>query len=40
LKIDSIELAAQIPEPASFILFFAGILGVLGYGYRRRKKAA
>jgi hypothetical protein len=29
-----------VPEPSSLILFAVGILGVLGYGYRRRKKAA
>jgi hypothetical protein len=29
-----------IPEPSTFLLLLAGILGVLGIGWRRRRKAA
>ena len=29
-----------IPEPSTLVLFVVGILGVLGYGWRRRRKAA
>ncbi|MBI1925414.1 PEP-CTERM sorting domain-containing protein [Candidatus Poribacteria bacterium] len=31
---------APIPEPSSLLLFGVGILGLLGYGWRRRKQAA
>lgn len=29
-----------IPEPSTFVLFGIGMLGILGYSWRRRKKAA
>ena len=41
--VDDIFLGTQstvVPEPSSLLLFGIGILGVLGYGWRQRKKAA
>lgn len=29
-----------VPEPGTFMLFSIGIIGMIGYGWRRRKKAA
>jgi len=36
----SLDLIAVVPEPSTYLLFAVGILGILGMGYRRRKKAA
>lgn len=39
--LDSIELVAgAIPEPSSLVLMATGILGLIGYGRRRRKEKA
>jgi hypothetical protein len=34
------QLQTTIPEPSTFVLFGIGLLGILEYSWRRRKKAA
>ena len=37
----SVQFSTQpIPEPSTLVLFAIGVLGILGLGYRQRKKAA
>lgn len=35
-----IESNLIVPEPSTYLLFAVGILGIIGMGYRQRKKAA
>jgi hypothetical protein len=37
--IDNIRIDAVIPEPSTYLLFAVGLLGLIGRGYRQRKKA-
>lgn len=38
LVLDFVATSGAIPEPSSLVLLGMGILGVVGYGWRRRKK--
>lgn len=35
--VDSVTLTAVVPEPATAILFGCGVLGLVGWGWRRRR---
>jgi len=39
-KIEEILSPPVIPEPSTYLLFAVGILGIIGIGYRQRKKVA
>ncbi len=37
---DSISIAVVVPEPSTWFLLATGLVGLLGYGWRRRQRAA
>jgi hypothetical protein len=38
--VDGLEFQGAVPEPSTWLLFATGCAGLLGYGWRRRQRAA